>query len=69
MLALLNLKSKVNIIYPTFAKELDYWVKLNNIGTQKINSNTLDFYEMVVIAFSMTNKVNQIRFFKKRLFW
>lgn len=51
MLALLNLKNVVNAIYLTFAKELDFSIQLTDVGTQKIDGNTLDTYEMIVVAF------------------
>ena len=63
--ALLDSENEVNAIYPTFAKELGFFIKPIDIGTQKIDSTTLNTYKIVVTAFLMTDKPNQIRFLKK----
>ena len=55
---LFNSNSKVNVIYPTFTKELGLSIKLTNVGIQKINSNMLDTYKIIVVAFLVTNKAN-----------
>ena len=68
MLELLDSRSKVNAIYPTFAKELDLFIKLTDVGVQKIDGTTLDIYEIVVVAFLMTEKANQVKFFEKTFF-
>ena len=36
-----------------------------DVGAQKIDGTTLDTYGMVVAAFLMTDKVNQVKFFEK----
>lgn len=51
VLALLDLKNVVNAIYLTFAKELGFSIQLTDVGAQKIDGNTLDTYEMIVVAF------------------
>ena len=63
--ALLDSGSKVNAIYPTFARELGLLIKTTDIGAQKIDSTILDTFGMVVAAFSVTNKANRVRFFEK----
>ena len=50
--------SENNVIYPTFAKEPEFFIRPTNIGALKINGTTLDIYEMVVIAFLIINKAN-----------
>ena len=65
MSALLDSSSKVNIIYPIFAKKLGLLIRLINIRAQKIDSITLDTYEIVFATFLVENKANWVRFFKK----
>lgn len=62
---LFDLGSKVNAIHLTFAKELELHIRLSNIRTKKIDSIMLDTYEMVVTVLSMTDKINQVKFFEK----
>ena len=57
--------SKVNAIYLTFVKKLGFLIRPTDVGVQKIDGTTLDTHEMVVATFLMTNKANQVRFFKK----
>lgn len=65
VLALLYSRSEVNVPYPAFAKELDISIQPTNIGIKKINSTTLNINGIVVAAFLITDKANQIRFFKE----
>lgn len=65
MLALLDLKSKVNIIHPIFAQKLGLRVRLIDIEAQKIDDIMLDTYGMLVAIFLVIDKVNQLKFFKK----
>ena len=58
ILALLDSGSEVNAIYPTFAKEPGLFIRLTNVRAQKIDGSMLDIFEMVVIAFSVTDKAN-----------
>ena len=51
MLALLDLDSKVNAMYPIFAERLGLVIQTTNVGTQKINSITFETYGMVVVVF------------------
>ena len=53
MLALFDLGSEVNAIYPTFAKELGLSIRPTEIRVQKIDATMFDTYEMVVAAFSI----------------
>ena len=57
--------NEVNAVHPIFAKKLSLPIRPMDIGAQKINSITLNTYEIVVAAFLVTNKANQIRFFKE----
>ena len=65
MLAIFDSGSKVNAIHPIFAKELGSSIRLTDVGAQKIHGSMLDTFEIVVVAFSMTDKANQVRFFKE----
>ena len=65
LLALFNSGSEVNAIYPTFARELGLSIRTTNIGAQKIDGTMLNTFRMVVVAFSMTNKANQVKFFEE----
>ena len=65
--ALINSESEANAFYLSFAKQLDLPIRLIDIGAQKIDGAILDTYEMIVAAFSVIEKANQIRFFKKTL--
>ena len=65
VLALFDLDSKVNAIYPTFAKELDLFISPIDVRIQKIDSNMLDTFGIVVAAFSVIDKANRVRFFEE----
>ena len=65
MSALLDSGSEVNAVHPAFAKELGLSIKLADVRSQKIDSNMLETYGMVVVAFSVENKANQIRIFEE----
>lgn len=64
MLLLFDLESEVNAIRLTSAKKLDLSIQPINIEAQKIDNITLNTYKIVVIAFSVTDKVNRIKFFQ-----
>ena len=63
--ALLGSNSEVNAIYPTLAQELRLPIRPTDVRAQKIDSTTLDNFEMVVTAFLVTKKANQVRFFEE----
>ena len=63
--ALIDSRSEVNAIYPTFAKQLGLPIRPTDVGAQKINNIMLDTYGMVVAAFSMEDKANRVGFFEK----
>ena len=65
VLALFDSGSKVNAIYLTFAKELGLPIRPTDVGAQKIDGTMLDTYGIVVIAFLVTDKTNQIIFFEE----
>ena len=65
MLALFDLGSEVNAIYPTLAWELGLLIRPTNVGVQKIDGNMLDTFGMVATAFSVMDKTNQVKFFEE----
>ena len=64
-LPLFDSSSKVNTIYPTFAKELGLPIRPTHVGAQKIDGTTLNIFRMIVAAFAVTNNTNQIKFFEE----
>ena len=64
-MALLNSGNKVNAIHLSFIKKLGLFIRLIDIEAQKIDGTMLNTYGMVVIAFLMINKANQVRFFEE----
>ena len=62
---LINLGSEVNTIHPSFAKQLGLPIRPTDIKAQKIDGTTLDTYWMVVAAFSVVDKANQVKFFEE----
>ena len=63
--ALFDLGSEVNAIHPTFTWELGFSIRTTDIGAQKIDGTILETFGMMVVAFSVTDKVNQVRFFEE----
>ena len=67
MQALIDLRSKVNAIHLSFAKQLGFFIRPTDVGVKKIDGTMLDTYRIVVVAFSVVDKANQVRFFEKNL--
>ena len=65
VLALFDSGNEVNAVHPAFAKELGLPIRPTDVGAQKIDGTTLETYGMVVAAFSVEDKTNQIRFFEE----
>ena len=65
VLVLFDSGSKVNAVYPAFAKELGLPIRPTDVGVQKIDGTTLETYEIVVAAFSVEDKANRVRFFEE----
>ena len=63
--ALLDSGSEVNAVYPAFAKELGLPIRSIDVGVQKIDGITLDTFGIVVVAFSIADKANRVRFFEE----
>ena len=62
---MVNFGIKVNAIHLTFAKQLGFPIRPTNVGVQKINGTTLNTHGIVVAAFSVLDKANQVRFFEE----
>ena len=65
--ALVDSGSEVNVMYPSFAKQLGLPIQLTDVGAQKIDSTALDIHGIVVAAFSVEDKANRVGFFEKTL--
>ncbi len=63
--ALLNSRSKVNVISQVFAQQLGLKIRKTNVRAQKIDGTTLETYQMVVSTFFMSNKDGKERFFEE----
>ena len=62
---LFNSGSEVNAIHPTLARELELFIRLTDVGAQKIDGTMLDTFGIIVTAFLVMNKANRVRFFEK----
>ena len=65
MSALFDSGSEVNAVHPAFAKELGFSIRLIDMRAQKIDGTILETYGMVVAAFLVEDKANQVRFFEE----
>ena len=63
--ALIDSGSEVNAVHPSFDKQLGLSIRPTDVGAQKIDGTTLDTHGIVVAAFSVVDKANRVRFFKK----
>ena len=57
--ALINSKSKLNIIHPNFVKQLGLFIRSTDVGVQKIDGTMLNTHEMVIAAFLVVDKANR----------
>ena len=65
--ALFDSGSEVNAIHLTFARELGFLIRTTEVRAQKIDGTMLDTFGLVVVAFSVTYKANQVRFSEKTI--
>ena len=61
--ALINSSSEVNAITPAYAAKLGLKIRKTDIRAQKIDSSTLDTFEMILASFQIKNKLDRARFF------
>ena len=52
-------------IFPIFPKELGFSIKSTDVRAQKIDGTMLNIYKTAIVAFLITNKVNQVRLFEE----
>lgn len=64
---MLNLSSEINAIYLAFIKKLGFIIQPTNIVIQKIDGNMPKTNRIIVMAFSVTDQVEKVRFFKETL--
>ena len=64
-MVLFNSKSEVNAIHISITKKLGFSIGSIDIRAQKIDGTTLNTYKMVLAAFLVTHKANQVKFFKE----
>ena len=48
-----------------FAERLGLVMRATNVGAQKIDGTTFETYGMVVMAFSVTDQADRVRFFEE----
>ena len=65
MSVLLDSGSEVNAIHPTFTQEIELPIRPTDVEAQKNDGTILDTFRIVVIAFSVTDKANRVRFFEE----
>ncbi len=63
--AVLDSRSEVNIISQAFVYQFGLKIQKTNIGAQKIDSNTLKTYGLVVSTFFVLDKDGRERFFEE----
>ena len=63
--ALLDSGSEVNAMTPAFASKLGLNVCSTDVGAQKIDSSTLQTFEMVLASFQVEDKLGWARFFQE----
>ena len=59
---MINLSSKINIIYSIYIIKLGLYNKKINISKQKIDEFYLNSFEMVIVDCLVQNKLKKIRF-------
>ena len=60
---LINLYSKVNVMTPAYAKQLDLQVQKTDVGAQKIDNSLFKTFEMVIASFQVEDKLDKAQFF------
>lgn len=63
--ALIDSSSKVNVIQPSFAKDLGLRICKINVDAQKIDCSRLKTYEIVIVFFQVDDKDRKSRFFEE----
>ena len=63
--ALIDLGSKVNAMTPAYAKQLGFQVWKTDVRAQKIDSSSLQTFEMIIASFQVENKLGRAQLFQK----
>ena len=61
--ALIDSRSKVNLMHHAYTIKLDPSARKIDLGIQKIDGSHLDIFEMVIANYSVKNKLERVRFF------
>lgn len=61
--ALINSDNDINAINPAYAKQLGLQIRQINIGAQKIDSSSLENFQIVLARFQLVVKLCNARFF------
>lgn len=59
MQAIIDLKSKVNVIYPNLKKNLGLYIYNIDNGTLKIDGSRLETFGIIIVFFSIKDKVRK----------
>lgn len=52
----MDIDSKINLIWSSFAKKLGLSIKNTDIDTPKIDGNRLEIFKIVIVSFSLDSK-------------
>lgn len=63
--ALFDFENKVNIITPTYAVKLGFFIKKTNVKTQKINKSALKMLRIVLDNYQAQDKLSKLCFFQE----
>ena len=62
---MIDLGSKVNTIYPTYAIKLGFYARKIDIDMQKIDGSHLDIFRIVIADYLVKKKLEKVRFFQE----
>ena len=65
MQTLIVSRSEVNAIYPSITKGQGLPIRPIDVGVQKMDGTILKTHGMLVVAFSVVDEANQVKFFEK----
>ena len=63
MRALIDSSSEVNAMHPAYATKLGLRAKKIDVNVQKIYRSHLDTFGMVIVNYSVKDKLGRVRFF------
>ena len=63
--ALIDSGSKVNVMHPTYTMKLGFHARKFDVGAQKIDRSYLNTFRMVIVDFSVMDKLGRVRFFQE----